>query len=72
MSVHLSRRGRTYIVSVELLVDRVLSRSTSSSERLGDQIPAMRSAMFEALAPFTADGTIKDIVEAQAEVFERA
>jgi SAM-dependent methyltransferase len=66
------RTEGTYTVSVELLVDRVLSRSTSSPERLGDQIPAMRSAMFETLAPFTADGTVKDIVEARAEVFERA
>jgi hypothetical protein len=46
--------------------------STSSSDRLGDEVPAMKSAMREALAPFAADGMIKDIVEARAEVFERA
>jgi hypothetical protein len=46
--------------------------STSSPERLGDDVPAMRSAMREALAPFAAKGAIHDIVEAQAEVFERA
>jgi hypothetical protein len=62
----------TYAVPVERLVERVLSMSTSSSERLGDEVPAMKSAMREALAPFTANGMIEDIVEARAEVFERA
>jgi SAM-dependent methyltransferase len=62
----------TYAVSVERLVERVLSMSTSSSERLGGEVPAMKSAMREKLAPFASDGMIKDIVEARAEVFERA
>jgi SAM-dependent methyltransferase len=62
----------TYAVPVERMVERVLSMSTSSSERLGGEVPAMKSAMREALAPFAADGTIKDIVEARAEVFERS
>ena len=59
-------------IPVERLADRILSMSTSSPERLGDDVPAMRSAMREALAPFAAEGAIHDIVEAQAEVFERA
>ena len=59
-------------VPVERLADRILSMSTSSPERLGDDVPAMRSAMREALAPFAADGKIEDIVEAQADVFDRA
>ena len=46
--------------------------STSSSERLGDEVPLMKSAMREELAPFAVDGMIEDIVEARAEVFERA
>jgi SAM-dependent methyltransferase len=62
----------THAVSVERLLERVLSMSTSSSERLGDEVPAMKSAMREALAPFASNGMIKDIVEARAEVFERA
>jgi SAM-dependent methyltransferase len=66
------RVEETYAVPVERLVDRVLSMSTSSSERLGDEVPAMKSAMREALAPFAADGVIEDIVEARAVVFERA
>jgi SAM-dependent methyltransferase len=74
---HFTRSGTvrvegTYAIPVERLVDRVLSMSTSSSERLGDEVPAMKSAMREALAPFAADGMIEDIVEARAEVFERA
>ncbi len=62
----------TYAVPIERLVERVLSMSTSSPERLGDDVPAMKSAMREALAPFAADGMIEDIVEARAEVLERA
>jgi hypothetical protein len=62
----------TYAVPVERLIDRVLSMSTSSSERLGDEVSAMKGAMREALAPFASDGMIEDIVEARAEVFERA
>jgi SAM-dependent methyltransferase len=62
----------TYAVPAERLVERVLSSSTSSSERLGDQVPAMKNAMREKLAPFAADGMFEDIVEARAEVFTRA
>jgi SAM-dependent methyltransferase len=62
----------TYAVPVERLVERVLSMSTSSSERLGDEVPAMKSAMREKLAHFATDGTIEDIVEARAALFERA
>ena len=62
----------TYAVPVERLVERVLSMSTSSSDRIGDEVPVMKSAMREALAPFAAEGMIEDIVEARAEVFERA
>jgi SAM-dependent methyltransferase len=66
------RVERTHALSIERLVERVLSMSTSSSDRLGDEVPAMKSAMREKLAPFASDGMIKDIVEARAEVFERA
>ncbi len=61
-----------YAVPLERFADRLLSMSTSSPERLGDKVPAMRGAMREALAPFAADGAIEDIVEAQAEVFNSA
>ncbi len=62
----------TYAIPVERLVERVLSMSTSSSERLGDEVPLMKTAMRDALTPFSSDGMIEDIVEARAEVFERA
>jgi len=57
-------------VPIERLADRVLSMSTTSPDRLGDQVAAMRSAMREALAPFASDGLLEEIVEAQGEVFE--
>ena len=49
----------TYTVPVERLVERVLSMSTSSTDRLGDEAPVMKSAMREKLAPFAADGMIE-------------
>jgi SAM-dependent methyltransferase len=62
----------TYVVPLERLADRLLSMSTSSPERLGDKVPAMKDAMREALAPFAVGGMIEDVVEARAEVFVRA
>ena len=59
-----------YSVPVERLADRVLSMSTSSPERLGAEVPAMRIAMREALTPFAVDSVIEDIVEAVAETLE--
>ena len=41
------------------------------TERLADEAPVMRSAIIEALAPFAADGTVEEIVEARAEVYGR-
>ena len=62
----------TVTTSVERLADRILSMSTSSPARLGDDAPAMRNAMREALEPYAAGGAIEETVEAEAEVFERA
>jgi SAM-dependent methyltransferase len=61
-----------YSIPVERLADRILSMSTSSPARLGDEVPAMRIVMRAALAPFAPDGVIQDIVEARAERFESA
>ena len=55
---------------VERLVDRVLSMSTTSPERLGDEVPEMRNAILGALAPFASGGVVEEFVEVQAEVFE--
>lgn len=60
-----------YRAPIERLADRVLSMSTSSPERLGGEVPAMRSALGEALAPFATDGAVEEIVEARAEVYGR-
>lgn len=57
-------------IPMELLVERVLSKSSSSTERLGTSVERMRTAVLNALAPFAHDGSIKEIVEARAEVFE--
>jgi SAM-dependent methyltransferase len=62
----------TYAVPVDRFADRLLSMSTSSPERLGDEVPAMKRDMRTALAPFAADGIIQDVVEAEGEVFGRA
>ncbi len=59
----------TQHLPIDRLADRVLSMSTSSPERLGDDAPEMRRAMREALIPFAADGVIEETVEAQADVF---
>jgi SAM-dependent methyltransferase len=61
-----------HTVPIERLADRVLSMSTSSPARLGDEVPAMREAMRDALAPFAVNGAVEDIVEARAEVYEAA
>ena len=59
-------------IPIERLIDRVLSMSSSSPKRVGDEVERMRAAMCEALSPFALDGLIREIVEARAEVFELA
>ncbi|WP_041927308.1 class I SAM-dependent methyltransferase [Methylocystis sp. SC2] len=59
------------ITPMELLVERVLSRSSSSKERLGVRVEQMRAAVLDALAPFARDGLLNEIVEARAEIFVR-
>jgi len=56
-------------ILIERLADRVLSMSSSSPERIGDDARAMRAALHEALAPFANRGLIDEIVEARADVF---
>ena len=41
------------------------------SHSCNGQVPAMRSAMIEALALFAGDGAVEEIVEARAEVYGR-
>ncbi len=51
------------------LVDRVLSMSTSSPDRIGADVGALRASIGAALEPFATDGLLHEIVEARAEVF---
>lgn len=60
-----------HAIPIELLVERVLSKSSSSSERLGAAVDEMRETVRDALTPFARDGLIKEIVEARSEIFER-
>jgi len=57
-------------ITVERLIDRVLSMSSSSPALLGNHTQAMRAALREALGPFALDGLVNEAVEAGAVVFE--
>lgn len=59
------------IIPVERLVERVLSMSSSSSERIGSDKGEMSASIREAMKPFAVDGLIQEVVEARAEVFDR-
>jgi SAM-dependent methyltransferase len=52
--------------SVDELVARALSLSTTSPEQLGAARPAFEAALRDALAPFTVDGAVSESVEAEA------
>ncbi len=56
-------------IPLERLIDRVLSMSSSSPERLGNEMPRMREALREALTPFAVEGLITEVVETRAVVF---
>ena len=58
----------TQRIPIDRLADGVLSISTSSPERLGDDVPETRRAMRDALLPFAADGVIEEPVEASGRV----
>jgi len=58
-------------IGVEALVERALTRSTTSPARLGDRIEAYRAGMRQALAPFFPNGEAEEIVEARGRIFER-
>ena len=56
-------------IALTALVDRVLSMSTSSPDRIGADVGALRDAIGAALTPFAKDGLLHEFVEARAEVF---
>ena len=56
-------------IALPALVDRVLSMSTSSPDRIGVDVAALRASIGVALAPFARDGTLREMLEARAEIF---
>lgn len=56
--------------SVEILIDRVLSMSSSSLDRIGDGVDEMRRAIRAAMEPFASHDRIQEIVVARAEIFQ--
>jgi ubiquinone/menaquinone biosynthesis C-methylase UbiE len=58
-------------VDVETLVERALTRSTTSPAALGDRIDAFRAQLRQALAPFLPDGEAEEVIEAKARIYAR-
>jgi SAM-dependent methyltransferase len=56
-------------VTPEDLVERALTRSTSSRAVLGARVDAFKAELLAALAPFFPDSTGQEVVEAKAVVF---
>ena len=55
-------------VSIGGLADRILSMSSSSPDLIGDGLAAMRADLAAALAPFAAEGRMRETIEARAEI----
>jgi SAM-dependent methyltransferase len=58
-------------IPVVTLVERALSRSTHSPERLGDRVEALSEDMLRALDPFVVNGMITEVVESYAYIATR-
>lgn len=59
----------THSVTVDELVRRSLSRSTTSPRVLGDRLAEFEQALAEAVRPFTSDGILLEEIDASARVF---
>jgi ubiquinone/menaquinone biosynthesis C-methylase UbiE len=59
----------THLVSVEELVRRSLSRSTTSPQVLGDRQAEFEQALAEAVQPFVSDGVLREEIHASARIF---
>ncbi|HEV2162201.1 MAG TPA: hypothetical protein VGR52_08230 [Stellaceae bacterium] len=51
------------------LVERALTRSTSSPAILGSRLQAFRTDMLAALTPFFPNGVADEVIEARATIF---
>jgi hypothetical protein len=58
-------------IDVDALVERALTRSTTSPAVLGDRIEAFRAELAAALAPFFPDGEAQEVLEARARIWAR-
>ena len=58
-------------VPVATLVERALSRSSHSPDRLGERVEALSEEVVRALEPFAADGMITEVVETYALIATR-
>lgn len=61
--------GHSQDITPEALVERALTRSTTSPAILGPRLAAFRVALLEALAPFFPDQIGLEVVEARAVIF---
>jgi len=59
----------THWVTVEELVKRSLSRSTTSPQVLGDRLGEFERALAEAVRPFISDGVLREEIHASALIF---
>ncbi|MFZ0204972.1 MAG: class I SAM-dependent methyltransferase, partial [Roseiarcus sp.] len=64
--------ARRQITTPEALVERALTRSTSSPAILGSRTEAFRAELLLALAPFFPDSCGPELIEAKAAVFAAA
>jgi ubiquinone/menaquinone biosynthesis C-methylase UbiE len=59
----------THSVTIEELVRRSLSRSTTSPQVLGERLAEFEQALAEAVRPFASDGVIREEIHASARIF---
>jgi hypothetical protein len=61
-----------YPLSIERLIDRVLSRSSTTSARLGDKAAAMAEDIGKLVAQWGENGVLQEVVETRALIARRA
>jgi ubiquinone/menaquinone biosynthesis C-methylase UbiE len=59
----------THTVTIEELIRRSLSRSTTSPQLLGERLAEFEQALGEALRPFASDGVLREEIHASARIF---
>ena len=59
----------TQSVTIEELVRRSLSRSTTSPQVLGERLAEFEQAITEAMRPFASDGVLREEIHASARIF---